>query len=172
MQIICYTEYQLSKQFQITLSQDDRQNLVPHIPAALAAWTSVLLNKAADKTRNQFNDRLADLKIQSKHYGILVMLADRGTFSQAELGVQLGIDRASMVKFIDRLEQLKLVERIPNPHDRRAYTLALTEQGRSVLAQANQIATIAEADFLAPLADAEKKQLHQFLVRLLGISPQ
>jgi DNA-binding MarR family transcriptional regulator len=152
----------------MTLSENTPQNKLPYIPAALSVWTSVLLNKAADATRNQFNNVLAELNIHSKHYGILVLLADQGAFSQAELGLQLDIDRASMVKFIDHLEQLQLVERIANPHDRRAYVIKLTEKGCSLLGQANQIAASAEASFLAPLSEQEREQLHQFLVRLLS----
>ena len=53
--------------------------------------------------------------------------------NQSALAEQLRVTRPSMVKVIDSLEGLGLVERRAIPGDRRSYSLALTEQGRREL---------------------------------------
>ncbi len=53
--------------------------------------------------------------------------------NQSALAEQLRITRASIVKVIDNLEALELVERRSIPGDRRSYSLVLTEKGRQEL---------------------------------------
>lgn len=135
---------------------------------ALARWTSVLLVKAADEIRRSFSDRLNILDIGPKHYGILFLLAYQEPLSQVELGHRMEIDRAPMVQLIDRLEQLGLVKRTPNPRDRRAHAILLTDKGREVLEQATELARTVEAEFFAPLSVEEREQLNVLLNRLMA----
>lgn len=78
----------------------------------------------------------------------------------------MGIDRAPMVQFIDHLEQLGLLERLPNPSDRRSYAITLTPKGQEFLEQATELARTVETEFLSPLSVKERKQLHSLLTRL------
>lgn len=127
----------------------------------------MLLIKAADRLRHSFTSYLTSLEIHPKHYGILVLLDGQGPLSQAEIAHQMEVDRALMVQFIDRLEQLELVERLPNPTDRRSYAVTLTRKGQEFLKQATELARTAESEFLTPLSDEERQQLHNLLSRLL-----
>jgi DNA-binding MarR family transcriptional regulator len=127
----------------------------------------VLLNKAADRTRILFNERLAALGIKSKHYGILFLLAQQGPLSQVELAQQIEVDRAMMVQFIDHLEQMQLVERAPNPKDRRSHAITLTPKGQQTLQEALELAKNVEEEILSPLSAEERQQFHGLLMRLL-----
>jgi len=135
---------------------------------AQAGSTSVLLVAAGDKARDLFGYALTSLGIGTKHFAILFRLANQGLLSQVELGQQMGIDRAPMVKYIDHLEQRGLVERSPNLQDRRAYALVLTGQGQDVLLQALALAHQVEAEVLAPLSAEEHAQLNYLMKRLLA----
>jgi len=53
-------------------------------------------------------------------YQVLVAVADGCPGTQLELGQQLGIDRSVMTNVLDVIEAAKLVERRPDPADRRA----------------------------------------------------
>ncbi|MBD3882695.1 MarR family transcriptional regulator [Phormidium tenue FACHB-886] len=143
-----------------------RSTFLPLHPA-LAEITSVLLVEAADRTRHLFSDSLAPLKIQVKHFGILFLLAQQGSLSQVQLGKQLEVDRALIVRFVDYLEQLGVVQRTPNPTDRRSHIIVLTTKGNELLAQATDLARTCEEEFLAPLSEREQRQLHRLLARLL-----
>lgn len=126
----------------------------------------MLLIEAADRLRYLFANSLKPLDIQPKHYGILFLLDEQGPLSQVEIGQQMGIDRAPMVQFIDSLEQLGLLERLPNPSDRRSYAITLTPKGQELLKQATELARTIETEFLSPLSIEERKQLHSLLARL------
>lgn len=128
----------------------------------------MLLVAAGDKARDLFSYSLTSLAIDTKHFAILFRLANQGLLSQVELGQQMGVDRAPMVKHIDYLEQRGLVQRTPNLQDRRAHALKLTDQGREVLSRALALARQVEAEVLAPLTAAEQGQLNHLMNRLLA----
>jgi MarR family transcriptional regulator for hemolysin len=54
---------------------------------------------------------------------------------QRELARLLGVDGATLVSTIDRLAAAGLVERQPDPHDRRVKLVALTAKGRALAAE-------------------------------------
>ena len=73
-----------------------------------------------------------------------------------------------MVAVVDKLENDGLVVRRRNPLDRRAYALEITDKGRRVLGQADELVSKVEHDFLAPLSAVERRALVDLLQRLLG----
>lgn len=147
-------------------STEERSKFLPLRPAQ-AKSTSVVAIKVAERLQDLFSTNLTVLEIRPKHYGILSLLGEQGPLSQAEIGQQVEIDRAPMVQHIDYLEQMGLVERKPNPSDRRSYAITLTPKGLDYLQRATEIAIAAESEFFAPLSPEERQQLHSLLTRLL-----
>lgn len=139
---------------------------MPQHPA-LAKWNSVLLIKAADRTRSRFNQYLKSLELDSKHFGILFWLSQQNSYTQVELGEQMKIDRAPMVKLLDHLEQQGLVERTPHPSDRRAHAVKITDSGRETYQQALQMAAKVEAEIFGLLSSEEREQLNALLNRIM-----
>ena len=135
---------------------------------AMASSTSVLLVAAGEKSSDLFSHSLTALDMGLNHFGILFALVSLGPLSQVELGQQMGIDRAPMVQHIDYLEQRGLVKRTPNPRDRRAHAIVLTDKGQEVLTQALDLAHRVEAEVLAPLSAQEQAQLNHLMNRLLA----
>ena len=79
-----------------------------------------------------------------------------------------------MVAFVDALEARGLLERRPNPDDRRARALYLTDDGRELLASACTLASELERHLCAQLSEAERTQLLDALQRVgaqLGVPP-
>jgi DNA-binding MarR family transcriptional regulator len=97
---------------------------------------------------------------------ILNVLKDGNSFNQIQLGEELGIDRASMVKFIDGLEDAGLVERMMDPHDRRARLLRLTSKGRTKYAGLRNKEEAVEAQFLSSLSPGEQDALRRIIFKL------
>ncbi len=67
-------------------------------------------------------------------YPVLSGLARTGSASAADLGREIGLDRTTVTRRADRLERSGLLERRPDPADGRATLLALTDDGRDVIA--------------------------------------
>jgi DNA-binding MarR family transcriptional regulator len=66
-------------------------------------------------------------------YPVLSGLARTGPRSAAELAPEIGIDRSGVTRRASTLEAAGLVRREPDPADRRATLLALTEEGERIV---------------------------------------
>ncbi|MGL5836014.1 MAG: MarR family winged helix-turn-helix transcriptional regulator [Waterburya sp.] len=145
---------------------DNHSPFLPQHPI-LAKWNGILLIKAAERTRELFNEKLKNLDLHSKHFGILFWLSQQDAQSQVELGERMKIDRAPMVQLIDHLEKQGLVERTPHRSDRRAHAIRITDSGREIYQQALQIAANIEAEVFSSLSQAERQQLNVLLNRIM-----
>jgi len=67
-------------------------------------------------------------------WGYIVLSAlDRSPIrTQAALAEAIGADKTRIIPTLDELQKLGYIERIPDPEDRRARLLEITESGRSI----------------------------------------
>jgi DNA-binding MarR family transcriptional regulator len=72
-----------------------------------------------------------------------------------------------MTKRLDRMEAAKLIERRPDPHDRRGTLVRLTRRGRSVIDRAVETHLGNEERLLGALTAAERRTLNGLLKQLL-----
>src|SRR5947209_4656925 len=111
-----------------------------------------LLHRLAQRLHQELEAALGPLRLSPPHYFVLVTLSRYGPRSQLSLGGCAAINRTTMVALVDHLEGLGLVQRRPDPKDRRAYVIHLTEKGSAVLGQAAALHRGAEARCLRPLS--------------------
>ena len=138
------------------------------LPAALSERLGFLLGRAHLAHGSIAQQALAPLSLGVKQHGALSVLVEEGPLSQQRLGERQGVDRTTMVAVVDDLEQRGLVERRRNPHDRRAYALHATREGRRLLRQANEATKRAEEEFLAPIPARDRRRLKQLLKTLIS----
>jgi DNA-binding MarR family transcriptional regulator len=112
-------------------------------------------------------DAVADLPGGPRGYQILSAAAQGAVNSQLALAQHLGVDRTVMTYLLDELEAAKLIERRPDPADRRARRIVATQLGTELLATLNDRLRAAEAHLLAPL-DLETRETFRAQVRLLA----
>lgn len=94
---------------------------------------------------------LAPHRISGRELAVLLTLSDSQASSQQQAADRLGIDRTTMVALLDALMQRDLVERRPDPADRRRNVVLLTDLGRQTVDQALVASDEAERQFLSPL---------------------
>jgi DNA-binding MarR family transcriptional regulator len=80
----------------------------------------------------------------------------------------LMLTSSGTTKRLDRLEQAGLVERAPDPQDRRGVLIRLTAKGREVIDATTEAHLANERRLLAALSDTEREQLAG-LLRKLGV---
>ena len=91
------------------------------------------------------------------------MLVDHGPLRLGDLAEQLHIAPRSTTEVVDDLERRGLVERHPDPADRRATLVALTGDGKAA-ATAIRTARTAEAErFFGSLSTADRDHLSRIL---------
>lgn len=114
----------------------------------------------------RFRETLAPLELEPREFSLLRAIAAEEGQSQQALGDRLLIPASRMVAFVDALEQRGLLERRPNPEDRRARALYLTQTGRDLLGEAFSLALAFERQLCSDLDETEREQLVSLLQRV------
>jgi DNA-binding MarR family transcriptional regulator len=137
-------------------------------PAELTARLGYLLKHAQLRLAELTTEALAPYGITGRELAVLVVLGAGEPPSQQQAAGRLGIDRTTMVAFVDTLEGKGLVARRADPDDRRRNVVVLTAAGHDVLRRATRASDEAERRFLAPLRPTAAEQLRRALRQLVG----
>ncbi|MDF2255864.1 MarR family winged helix-turn-helix transcriptional regulator [Streptantibioticus ferralitis] len=89
-------------------------------------------------TRTQLHKHLTEgmgKAVDELTYPILSALARTGPRSAADLAPDAGLDRSGVTRRASRLEAAGLIRREPDPTDRRASLLVLTDKGEHTVAE-------------------------------------
>jgi DNA-binding MarR family transcriptional regulator len=106
-------------------------------------------------------DSDADLKLL--HFEIMHALKDEGTMHPAKIGEKLLIAKAQMTHLIDKLVELDFVKRELDSADRRTFNITLTEKGKQVLDEQDNLVFCAISDIMASLPETELESLSNAL---------
>jgi DNA-binding MarR family transcriptional regulator len=96
----------------------------------------------------------------------VVELGDGGPMRLNDLAARMGVSAPTASRSVDALVELGLVERAPDPHDRRAVRIDLTAAGRELLEERQARAQLAFEPAVAALSAAERKHLSVLLHRM------
>jgi DNA-binding MarR family transcriptional regulator len=97
-------------------------------------------------------------------YAILSELSLEGFLTNGQIAERLGMSTGGVTPALDRLERAGLVERSPNPADRRSSIVAITADGEDVLREASGVL----ATELDPRIDAMDEQERETVLRFLA----
>ncbi|HEY9264506.1 MAG TPA: MarR family transcriptional regulator [Mycobacterium sp.] len=101
-------------------------------------------------------------------WGYVVLSAlDRGAMrSQAALADAINADKTRIIRTLDELQSEGLIERVPDPDDRRVRLLAITEKGRAVKDAAQAEIQRGEERWLMELTAEERRVFLRALRRM------
>ncbi|TDW23027.1 DNA-binding MarR family transcriptional regulator [Kribbella kalugense] len=99
-------------------------------------------------------------------YQVLATTSSEGPKRQLDLAAQLGVDRTVMTYLLDDLEKAGLVQRRPDPADRRARLIAPTEQGFETLCDLERRLRSTEEEVLGILDESERASFRMLLQRV------
>ena len=136
-------------------------------PARWERLPSWLLTQTARHAHRVVADGFSSVGARGYHYRLLATLEEFGAASQAALGRRSGIHGSDMVATINELADRKLVERAPDPSDRRRNIISLTAAGKRQLRRLDKRVAQTQDELLAPLSAEERQRLTALLSRLL-----
>ncbi|MBI6555894.1 MULTISPECIES: MarR family winged helix-turn-helix transcriptional regulator [Pseudomonas] len=127
----------------------------------------LLLGRAAILKDKIIDTHMEPHGITAAQFKVLIIMAQFGVDTPAELCRHLSLDSGSMTRMLDRLEQKGLLDRKRSALDRRQVQLVLTDDGQRLAdrlpyigAEAlNQLAGALEPDELQTLEKLLKKML-------------
>jgi DNA-binding MarR family transcriptional regulator len=138
------------------------------IPGELGVFPGYLLARLGEASSRRFHKALEPEGLHPRHFGVMTMVAAHPGMSQQQLHEKTAIDTSSMVAVIDELEARGLAERRPDPEDRRARTIFLTELGEQTLTRVRGLAAGLQREFFGALTAEERRTLHALLRKLAG----
>lgn len=136
-------------------------------PARLDRMPSRLLSLTATRAQRLVADALAAVDGRTYHYALLAALEEFGPASQASLSRRTGIYRSDLVATVNELADRKLVERTPDPDDRRRNVITITGAGRRHLRRLDCLLSDVQDELLEPLSPEERADLTRLLARLV-----
>jgi DNA-binding MarR family transcriptional regulator len=132
--------------------------------ASLPSW---LLTQTGHHAHRLVAEGFASVQARGYHYRLLAALEEFGPASQATLGRRSGIHLSDMVATINELADRELVERTPDPADRRRNIVSLTAAGKRQLRKLEKRLAEQQNELLAPLSAQERRRLTELLSKLL-----
>jgi MarR family transcriptional regulator, transcriptional regulator for hemolysin len=125
-----------------------------------------LLHDVSRLLRRNFSRRIQSLGLTQAQCRTLLHLARNEGLRQVDLAEILEVQPITLARLIDQLAELELVERRPDPADRRAFRLVLTRAAKSVLAQIRALGALTWADATADVGPARMTQFSKTLLDL------
>ncbi|MFI1224007.1 MULTISPECIES: MarR family winged helix-turn-helix transcriptional regulator [unclassified Streptomyces] len=139
----------------------------PRTPERLRRRASRLLSQLTLRSDRLITDGLVRVDARKWHYAVLASLQEYGPGSQAELSRRSGIYRSDMVGVLNELAERGLVDRVPDPEDRRRNVITISTRGSRRLSVLDGVLDGLDGELLAPLSPPEREQLVRLLTRLL-----
>lgn len=126
-----------------------------------------VFSRTARRWRRELDLRLAAIDMADATWPPLVHLSlSGGGISQKELAERVGIDGSSLVRLLDILSERGLLERRPDPTDRRSRRLYLTSSGEEAVQRIEAILEQTEAEMLADLSPDDLTQVLNAMDRI------
>jgi DNA-binding MarR family transcriptional regulator len=137
-------------------------------PAMLHGMPTWLLSQSSLRAHRLLSEALAEVGARGYHVRLLAALAEFGPGSQAALSRRTMIDRSDVVAGIDELAAHGYVRRSPDPDDRRRNLVSITPRGLRHYERLVEVVSGVQDELLAPLNQAERRQLIALLHRVVG----
>ncbi len=125
-----------------------------------------LLTKAQASVNLRLKEMLSENDLTPVHCGVLNSLYRTDGMSLKALADELSVNASTMTGIIDRMSAKELVERQPDPSDRRALAVFLLPKGRELEEYVTETVYHSNEVFLTNFTEEEKVALKNYLLRL------
>jgi DNA-binding MarR family transcriptional regulator len=121
------------------------------------------IRRTHDETLEQFGLTWGEVQVLSSiRYGGVPYRSTPG-----RLGGQLGLSSGAMTARLDKMEEAKLIRRLPDPDDRRGVLIEVTDKGRELWEQTVAVQAEKESIVAATLGERDGDRLNDLLRELV-----
>jgi DNA-binding MarR family transcriptional regulator len=124
------------------------------------------LGAVSRQLRDKSAETLAPWDITPAHLRALRMLSRHGTMRLSELSDRLQIAPRSATEVVDALQAQDLVRRRPDPADRRATLVEVTDHGAGILAEIRAARGTEAGRVFGRLSPADRAELARILSKI------
>jgi MarR family transcriptional regulator, lower aerobic nicotinate degradation pathway regulator len=137
------------------------------MPSRIAQMPTWLISRAYAHSHRLLVEGFASAGVRGYHYRLLAALEEFGPASQAALGRRTSIDRSDVVAVLNDLAARGLIERSPDPDDRRRNVITITPAGTEQLRALDEVVAGVQEKLLAPLSPPDRTRLVRLLSAVL-----
>jgi DNA-binding MarR family transcriptional regulator len=137
------------------------------MPSRVAEMPTWLISRAYAHSHRLLVEGFASAGVRGYHYRLLAALEEFGPASQAALGRRTSIDRSDVVAVLNDLAARGLIERSPDPDDRRRNVITITPAGTEQLRALDEVVASVQEKLLAPLSPPDRTRLVRLLSAVL-----
>lgn len=142
-----------------------KKNIIDGVVKDLLSITPLIRRSIQRKVvRTAFSQVEEDITLP--HLEIMKTLKEEGNKHIAEIGEMLQIPKPQMTHLLDRLEDLNIVVRKSDTADRRTINIMLTDKGRRIIEELDQVINDIIKSKLSVLDEQELRELSVSLKRL------
>lgn len=127
-----------------------------------------MVNRTARLLRRLADRRLAPFGLSSGYLPVLSALMPDRSLSQKHLTEQAGIEQPTMAATLGRMERDGMIERQPDPDDKRSARFRLAPRTIAQLAAITAAIDSVGEDALAGIADVDRALLRRTLHRVIA----
>jgi DNA-binding MarR family transcriptional regulator len=139
-------------------------------PGPTASEVVMTLIATSHRLQRVFNTRLNSqeraVNLSGPRLRLLLAVEEVGRLRMGDLAEDLGITARTVTTLVDALEKEELLARLPDPTDRRATLLELTEKARTQFEQVRSLQMELGEELVAPLDTQQRRLLLDLLGRL------
>lgn len=127
-----------------------------------------MIAQVARLMRRSFDERARSIGVTRPQWQVLSLLVRHEGINQGGLAEILEVEPITLGRMIDRLQEAAVVERRPDPADRRAWRLFLTEKGNQLVSQLRPLALETLETALDGVAESHRDEMMAALDRMRG----
>lgn len=148
---------------------------LPDLPGTPASDEVIEIERALTRitylsTRARRHERLmalAGVPLDRAAVALLRQVADSEPLRPGELATRLGVEASHVTRTVQQLQKSGYVTRVPDPDDRRAQRIELTEAGREAIARVRDAGARGMQSALAEWTPGELRQLATLFHRMV-----
>ncbi|MFE5919466.1 MarR family winged helix-turn-helix transcriptional regulator [Streptomyces sp. NPDC056468] len=148
---------------------------LPELPDTPASPEVIEIERALTRitylsTRARQHDRLmalAHVPLDRAAVALLRQVADSESLRPGELANRLGVEASHVTRTVQQLQKSGYVTRVPDPQDRRAQRIELTEPGRQAIARVREAGARGMQIALSDWTPEELRQLATLFHRMV-----
>lgn len=122
--------------------------------------------ETATALRRAFDRRAVSLGVTRAQWRVLAKLNRSPGLRQVDLADQLDMEAITLCRIVDRLAEAGLVERQPDPQDRRAWKLMLTTKSRPLVKKLSALADDLAEEAFAGMAIEKRDAMRAALAQI------
>jgi MarR family transcriptional regulator for hemolysin len=124
------------------------------------------IGETAHALRKAFDRFAVGLGVTRAQWKVLFKLTRKPGLRQVELADMLDLEPITLCRIVDRLEEARLVERVRDPDDRRAWRLHVTVQARPLVEKLQEVGSELVEHAFAGIDPKDIETTRQVLARV------